>query len=637
MADQTRKLEPTPAADDPSRPPDIGGGPPARVALGREVEALQGRIDVLRDGPGSDPPEVFRALDSTMEALRAAVEELRRADGALRDAKAEVEAERRRYRDLFDLAPDPYLITDLHGTIREANRAASVQLNIDHHFLDGKPMVVFLPEEGRPAFRSELARLKDVTATQEYDLRLQPRHLPPFDAAMRVGVVRDAWGQPTALRWSIRDVSARRRAEEKIRALNAQLERRVVERSEQLDDSLQANERWLIKAHAADTLARAEGRLFQDLVEEVDAILWRADAATGHYTFVSRRAEELLGHPASRWTEDPGFWLDRIHPEDRDWAAAHRRKQLREGRDHEAEYRVVAADGHALWFRESIRILKGEPDRPAVLCGLMVNITKRKKVERQLYTAKGELAMQLRDMNYLHELGGRLAAARGRRATCDEVLSAVTSLQGADMAMVLLRDRDDDRLTVAASLGLAPALASLVSRGPLDPADLGLPIDSRQALLVEDVEAGPVDPRVRHAARVGGFRALSGVPLFNRDGEHLGAVVTLFRAPYRPPDRQARLVEMYAEHAADAIEASRPRGRVGAADGPTGPIGEERAVEFRAALAEILEAARSIPADPGRARDLIVRDALRLLEALDGPHHGGQLGISENDMAIVEG
>ena len=68
----------------------------------------------------------------------------------------------------------------------------------------------------------------------------------------------------------------------------------------------------------------------------------------------------------------------------------------------------------------------------------MVNISKRKKVERQLFTAKGELAMKLRDMTYLHELGGRLATARGRGETFGEILSAVTSLQGTDMAMVLI-------------------------------------------------------------------------------------------------------------------------------------------------------------------------------------------------------
>lgn len=120
--------------------------------------------------------------------------------------------------------------------------------------------------------------------------------------------------------------------------------------------------------------------------------------------------EELLGYPASNWMEDPEFWLKVIHPEDREFAASYRRKQLKQGLDHEGEYRVVARDGRFLWFREAVRIVRSTPEGPAAFCGLMFDISRRKKVERQLYTAKGELASQLREMSYLHELGRRAGA-----------------------------------------------------------------------------------------------------------------------------------------------------------------------------------------------------------------------------------
>jgi PAS domain S-box-containing protein len=608
MANQIQTLPPVSSEGEPIDRAEAV--PPVPEALHRQLESLRERIEGL--GPGPDPAseEVYQALASTMEELRVAVEELRQTNDALRDSRADVEAERRRYRELFDLAPDPYLVTNLQGVIREANRAASVVLNIDHQFLVGKPLVVFLPREGRMAFRSELARAREATGIGEYDLRLKPRKLPPIDAAVRVAVVRDQWGQPAALRWTARDVSARKRAEEKIRALNDQLERRVVERSEQLENSLQANERWLIKAHAADAEARLEGRLFQDLVEEVDAILWRADAETGRYTFVSRRAEELLGYPASSWIDNPDFWAERLHPEDREWAIAHRRKQLREGLDHEAEYRLVAADGHALWFRESVRVLRPGPDRPAMLCGLMVNISKRKKVERQLYSAKGELALRLRDMTYLHELGGRLATARGWRATLDEVLSAVTSLQGTDQAMVLIREPEGGTLAVAASVGLPEEFLALIARSPIGPGGPLPRLASAEPVTIEDTEA-EAEPGLLEAAKVGGLRALAGVPLFTREGVHLGAIVTGFRAPYRASEGQARLVEMYAEHAAEAIEAARLLDRLEQAN-----RGKSRALaEMRTPLVAILNTDKL---DPDTARELIERQARALLKLLDG-------------------
>ena len=571
---------------------------------------MQWRINALRPRAGLEQLEVFEALETTMEELRVAVEELRLTNESLRDSRAEVEAERKRYRDLFDLAPDAYLVTDLLGVIREANHAATAQFNIETRLLVGKPLFVFLPQESRPAFRVEIARLRRETRTAEYDVRLKPRKLPLFDASIRVGVVRDAWGQPVALRWTIRDFSSKKRAEEKIRALNAQLERRVFERSEQLESVLQANERMLIKAHAADTDSDAEatvgGRFFQDVIDEVDAILWRADAATGRYTFVSRRAEELLGYPASRWLEDPNFWLDRIHPEDRDWAAAYRRKQLRERVDHEAEYRVVAKDGRTLWFREAVRVLEHEPDGPSALYGLMVNITKRKKVERQLYTAKGELTARLRDMTYLHELGRRLIAARGWRSTLDEVLSAATSLQGAPMAMLLIPNPEADRLAIAASSGLPE---EFVRRFGEDGFEAGL--CSNRPLAIEDVEAESEGSAWREAARLGGFRALTTVPLFTRDGEALGSIVTCFQDPWRVPEGQVRLIEMYAEKAAEAIEAARFVGRLEGLDRRDNETLAALADQMRTPLAAILQAAEK--PDQGT----IERQARLLAELID--------------------
>jgi PAS domain S-box-containing protein len=592
-----------------TEPRPMPGGDPLHLnSFRRQIESMQRRIDVLQSGQDSESLEVFQALETTLEELRVAVEELRRTNEALVDSRAEVEVERRRYRDLFDLAPDAYFVTDLTGMIREANRAAIVRFNIEPKFVVGKPLFVFLPKENLASFRAEVSRLRDEMGISEFDLQLKPRRLPPFDASLRVGVVRDALGRPAALRWTCRDVSARKRAEEKIKALNEQLEGMVVERTEQLDSVLQTNERWLIKAHAADADEDDGGRFFREIVEEVDAIFWRADAETGRYTFVSRRAEELLGFPASRWLDDPDFWLKSIHAEDRDFAVAYRRKQVREGLDHESEYRVVANDGRTLWFREAVRLLKHEAGRPSTLYGLMVNISKRKKVERQLYTAKGELASRLRDISYLLELGGRLAGARGLAATADEVLQAVASLQGADMAMLwLLEVPDDDERppTLAASLNLPEEFAAWAERSKF-----AARLAPTRPLAIEDVETLPEESPWRRAGRVAGFRASAVVPLVSSDGESLGAIVTAFKGPYKMGEGQARLVEMYASQAALAIEAAHELERLERLDRRKG----EALARIEEPLAEI---EGTLQAGPIEIREAIEQQVRKLRQIID--------------------
>ena len=45
---------------------------------------------------------------------------------------------------------------------------------------------------------------------------------------------------------------------------------------------------------------------------------WEADPSTLRMTFVSRRAEAMLGYPRREDLGDPDFWTRLIHPEDRE-------------------------------------------------------------------------------------------------------------------------------------------------------------------------------------------------------------------------------------------------------------------------------------------------------------------------------
>src|SRR5688572_9619492 len=72
---------------------------------------------------------------------------------------------------------------------------------------------------------------------------------------------------------------------------------------------------------AAERSARAEaetaGRRFRGLVESIDAVVTEFQLPERRVLFVSRRAESLLGYPIAQWTDEPGFWQARLHPEDR--------------------------------------------------------------------------------------------------------------------------------------------------------------------------------------------------------------------------------------------------------------------------------------------------------------------------------
>ncbi len=170
-------------------------------------------------------------------------------------------------------------------------------------------------------------------------------------------------------------------------------------------------------------------------------IVWEADAETGRYAFISPRVEQVLGYPAGNWLSEPGFWAEIVHADDRSLAEAHRARCLREGRAGEVEYRDGPRPTAAsIWFRESVAV---EPDgrgRPRVLRGCLWEIGHRKKVERQLYTDRRKLAENLADVWHLYLLGGHLLATLDLAPILEEVLAAVTSLQGAELGAIRILD-----------------------------------------------------------------------------------------------------------------------------------------------------------------------------------------------------
>ena len=124
-----------------------------------------------------------------------------------------------------------------------------------------------------------------------------------------------------------------------------------------------------------------------DLVNSVEAIVWEADATTFQFSFVSNQAERILGYPVDRWLSDPTFWKDHLHPEDREWAVPFCEKATGEKRDHDFEYRMIAADGTVVWLRDLMTVVI-ERRPPARLRGVMVDITERRRAEQERQTRR---------------------------------------------------------------------------------------------------------------------------------------------------------------------------------------------------------------------------------------------------------
>ena len=138
------------------------------------------------------------------------------------------------------------------------------------------------------------------------------------------------------------------------------------------------------RKQAEQSLAQSEQR-FRDMVNTTDGIVWEADAQTFCFTFISRKAEELLGFTTQEWLE-PGFWVEHLHPEDKSWAPQYCASCTGRLEPHNFDYRFVAKNGHTVWLQDIVTVV-AEQGVPRWLRGIMIDITERKSAEAKLQLA----------------------------------------------------------------------------------------------------------------------------------------------------------------------------------------------------------------------------------------------------------
>ncbi len=170
--------------------------------------------------------------------------------------------------------------------------------------------------------------------------------------------------------------------------------------------------------HPVDDLPEGESptaqRRLAELIDSIDGIVWEADPATFRFSFVSARAEHILGYPVEAWYAE-GFWAAHIHPDDRASTVDYCARQTTDGADHAFEYRMMARDGRVVWLKDSVTV-RTSNGRPVALFGIMVDISDLKHAQQ----AAAE------DAHFFEQLGDTIPSpifwkdAKGRYRGCNK-------------------------------------------------------------------------------------------------------------------------------------------------------------------------------------------------------------------------
>jgi len=137
---------------------------------------------------------------------------------------------------------------------------------------------------------------------------------------------------------------------------------------------------------------------FKSLLQTVEGIVWEADAQTLKFTFVSDHVKKILGFSPHQWIQEPAFWQNQIHPDDRLAVIDYLRSTAQNLKNSPFNYRMINADNNIVWMQDTVSIIY-ENGEPKWLRGLMVDITTTKRLSEVEHLEKKVL-----ELNSIHDI-----------------------------------------------------------------------------------------------------------------------------------------------------------------------------------------------------------------------------------------
>jgi PAS domain S-box-containing protein len=283
---------------------------------------------------------------------------------------------------------------------------------------------------------------------------------------------------------------------------------------------------------------------FESLVESIDGIVWELALPGSELTFVSKQAERILGYPLEQWLEDPSFWQDHVHPDDRGLAMHVRSRTVASGEDHQVEYRMIASDGRIVWFRDMVTAETSEDQRTR-LHGVMVDVTERKKEE--VFHQGHRRVLEL------------IAADAPLRDTLKEIVEFIEPQSDGLLCSILLLDGDGMRVRHGAAPSLPEGYTRAIDGAPIGPkaGSCGTAMYRGEQVIVTDILEDPLWEDYRALASMFGLRACWSTPILARERSVLGTFAMYYHEPRSPRADELRLTAAATHLAGIAIERHR--------------------------------------------------------------------------------
>jgi two-component system cell cycle sensor histidine kinase/response regulator CckA len=261
-----------------------------------------------------------------------------------------VEEQRLRLASIVDSSEDAIFSKTLDGTIVSWNAGAEKLFGYTADEIVGKSVSLLLPPERLHELPGILERIQAGVRLEHYEVTRMRKDGRRVDISMTISPIRDSMGVLIGNCGIARDITSRKQAETALR---------------------QSEERFRLAIQATN-----------------DAI-WDIDLETGVVSW-NDTYSRLYGRPpetADSWE----WWIDRIHPEDRERTVGELREAIR-GRASSwiCEYRFLRVDGEWAYINDRAYIARDASGKAWRVIGTMQDLTTRKNAETELRRAHEE-------------------------------------------------------------------------------------------------------------------------------------------------------------------------------------------------------------------------------------------------------
>jgi PAS domain S-box-containing protein len=335
------------------------------------------------------------------------------------NANAELQETKRYLTRLIESSTDAIVATDKQGSIVLFNEGAEILLGYRPVDVIGKPWKqLYDSEEHAKELLREMRKRGGTVAAFESALKTKDgKSIPVLVSA---SVLFAEHGEEVGTVGFATDLRTRKREEEALRKAHDELEKRVEERT-------------------AD-LQTARERL-QYLMTVTPAIVYTNQASDYACTFVSENVSRIMGFSAWEMLEDKDFWTVRLHPSDAPRVFKEMGPLVERGGG-AIEYRFRHRDGHYIWVQDTFRVIHDDQRRPLEIVGSWADISDRKQAEQAL----GQRMALMNDLETL--VGASPAIIYTTQVSGDYACTFVSENLNTIMAYAPWEMRDDKKFWV---------------------------------------------------------------------------------------------------------------------------------------------------------------------------------------------